>query len=336
MPRSHTLDGRLRDWADISESAEWSGILVGNGASRAVWDRFAYGTLYERATSNDIAHPLTAEDTEFFDAAGATGNFEAVLGALTTARVVCDILGQDSSRIAERYQSIRQALVEAVQAVHIPWMKVPEENLIRIRNALREYEFVYSTNYDLLIYWSIMAENDGAFRDYFWGESFDVSDTDIWKPCTKVLYLHGGLHLYRDLAGGTIKDRADAFTNLLDKFGKRPDAVPLFVSEGGARSKLRSITSSDYLSFAYQQFGSHQGPLVIFGQGLSDVDAHISDVIARWSDRTIAYGMLDFGTAQTIQQKARIVGKLPDAELHFFDASTHPLGDPALKVQEDV
>lgn len=30
-----------------------NGILIGNGASRAVWHRFAYGSLLEKAKSNE-------------------------------------------------------------------------------------------------------------------------------------------------------------------------------------------------------------------------------------------------------------------------------------------
>ncbi len=36
-----------------------------------------------------------------------------------------------------------------------------------------------------------------------------------------------------------------------------------------------------------------------------------------------------------IERKARIQRQLPEAQIFFFDAETHPLGDPELKVQQN-
>jgi hypothetical protein len=33
------VDANLPPWTEIETKDEWSGLLVGNGASRAVWDR---------------------------------------------------------------------------------------------------------------------------------------------------------------------------------------------------------------------------------------------------------------------------------------------------------
>jgi hypothetical protein len=323
----------LQPWGEIKDLHTWSGILLGNGSSRAVWDQFGYNTLYEVACSDRVKHPLTDEDQKLFAAFDNTVNFEAVLGALYMAGKVCKVLGKDFSDIALRYVSIRRALIEAVHAVHVPWKSIDLAALVAIRKALLRYSFTYTTNYDLLLYWAIMAEDDGdGFKDFFWSEEFDVADTDIWGKVTKVLYLHGALHLYRRPAGGTIKDRAQAFANLLDRFGKKPSLLPLFISEGSHRQKVAAIMRSDYLSFALQQFASHVGPLVIFGQGLGDTDRHLVDVMRRWGDRPIAVSVYRLNDQQVIEEKSKINGLLPSAELHFFDAQTHPLGSPTLKV----
>ena len=91
--------------------------------------------------------------------------------------------------------------------------------------------------------------------DYFWGEGqeFDVTDTETSGTATKVLYLHGGLHLYRLPSGATIKRKAEAGLSLLDLFGVpfTEGAIPLFITEGTSQDKLASIHRSDYLSFAY-------------------------------------------------------------------------------------
>ena len=116
-------------------------------------------------------------------------NPEQVLAGLKTAGLVTEALDLDPDDVLEeRYDSIQRALFEAVHAVHVPWVAVAEEHVSRLFKILRRYRFVYSTNYDLLLYWASMDDGGTGFLDYFWGDggTFDVFDTDIWptKACT--------------------------------------------------------------------------------------------------------------------------------------------------------
>jgi hypothetical protein len=322
----------LLQWDAIKNALPWSGILLGNGASRFVWDRFGYNTLFEVACSNEIENPLSVTDQALFTALDNTVNFEAVLGALSIAAKVTHVLGNDTVVITRHYDSIKRSLIEAVHAVHVRWEDIDEAALIAIRNALLFYRHVYTTNYDLLVYWAIMAENDGGgFKDYFWGEEFDVANTEIWGKVTTVLYLHGALHLYSLIHGGTVKERAGGM-NLLDRFALRNDALPLFVSEGTYRDKVASIARSNYLTFALQRFSTHSGPLVIFGQGLSETDRHLVAAIRSWDYRPIAISVYRVDDQQVIEEKARLIQQFPRADIHFFDARTHPLGFAGLRV----
>lgn len=270
------VDERLETWDQVRAGAEFTGILVGNGASLAVWERFAYVSLYDVARNDNEHHRLTAPDVALFDTLD-TRNFEYVLAGLATARRVNEALAIEAPAIPERYASIQQALVEAVRSTHVPWARVPGTVLEAIREELLNYRFVYSTNYDLLIYWAIMYENRGGFKDFFWGSYFDPANTELWGKATTALYLHGGLHLYRTLRGRTLKRAATEHLNLLDLFGTEPEpgATPLFISEGSAEDKLESIHRSDYLAFAYTQLAHHEGPLCVFGHSLGEVDQHI-------------------------------------------------------------
>lgn len=330
-------DGLLYDWNEINDRNiyRWTGMLVGNGASIAVWDQFDYRSIYSKAIADEIDNPLSDEDQALFVALDNTTNFEQVLSSLTIAKIVNDALGLHTRRIENRYQSIQRALIDTIKEIHIPWRRVPSHILETIRNELREYEFVYSTNYDLLIYWAIMHENRGGFIDYFFGESFDLGNTDVWdREFTRVLYIHGGLHLYRAYLGNTFKRRAAEGRNLLDLFGEPyfAQAVPLFVTEGHSKGKLASINKSDYLSFVYNKFSQHQGGLVVFGHSLSENDQHIVDAISRWGRRTLAISMLPDNERNIRRKKSRILERLPDADVYFYNALTHPLGTPDLKV----
>jgi hypothetical protein len=330
-----TLTPELRLWRDLEESVNWESLLLGNGASRTVWEQFSYPSLFDVATKEVTpTDRLTAEDIDLFKRLGDTRNFEAVLGALLTTQSVAAALNlQPLNRIEERYASVQKALVAAVHRVHIPWKTVPNSTLLTIRSALLEYETVFSTNYDLLVYWAIMADRPGDFRDYFWNAAFDGSDTKVWGKVTRVLYLHGALHLFYGADGRTYKERADQWANLLDLFAKRPDQVPLCITEGTAPQKMSAIARSDYLSFAFQQFGSRLGPLVMLGQGLGDTDRHLVDALSRERGRTIAVGIYPIDNAQIVSEKGRYTNLLPRANLLFFDSQSHPLGDPGLRLK---
>jgi hypothetical protein len=325
----------LADWSTVKAMHDWAVILLGNGASCAIWSRFGYGSLYRVAQRNGGLPP---EDVNLFKALN-TSNFEGVLAGLQTALKVDGALGLDVAPHLERYESVRDALVSAVHAVHIPWKAIPEDTFTDISEELREYEYVFSTNYDLVVYWAAMCDEPRAMPDYFWRKDdllvFDPLDTEISGKRTKLLFLHGGLHLYRLSDGRTFKRKATPTKNLLELFGDPldfdPAAVPLFVSEGSAEDKLTVIRSSDYLSFALKQLAESSGPLVIFGQSLSEQDQHLLDVL-RGRSGPIAVS-LRAGDPDDVEQKKHFAcGRLGRSDLLFFNASSHPLGDPSLMV----
>jgi hypothetical protein len=315
---------------------------VGNGASVAIWPEFRYSSLFEVATSDRVDNPLSRDDRELFEAFDTT-NFEQVLASLKTAAVVSEALSLDDEDVLEeRYESIQRALFQAVHAVHVPWADVAETTTPHLYGALREYEYVYSTNYDLLLYWASMEEGGTGFLDYFWGGSktFDIFDTEIWatrERWTRILFIHGGIHLRRIRSGGTRK-LISADGSILDQFTVRwnEDESPLLVSEGESSDKLASILSSDYLTFAHQMFSAHEGGLVIFGHSLSEQDDHLVIPMRSWRANPVAVSLRPSDDEdEIIQKKDRIRGRLsPMRDVVFFDSSTHPLGDPALAVAE--
>jgi hypothetical protein len=321
----------------VRATTEFTGLLLGNGASRAVWDSFAYDSLYNIALTENQTHPLSTEDAALFEAL-STRNFESVLAGLATTRRVATALGLDIPIVSHRYASIQSAVAEAVKRTHIPWTSVPDTTLTAIRKELLCYKWVYSTNYDLLVYWAVMHPGEGTFKDFFWAAPpyFDLANTEVWKQPTLVLYLHGGLHLYRTVTGRTIKRSGEYGANLLDLFGTPfvtplgEEATPLFISEGSAADKLGSINRSDYLGFGYTKLTEHDGALCVFGHSLSDVDDHIVRALKQ-SNATLALSIRPGSPETVIKRKATAIAKFGDG-LKFFDATTHPLGSAGLKV----
>lgn len=322
----------LRPWHKVATIRKWKGLLIGNGASRAVWPDFHYKSLYNTALT--LAHPdcLRTTDRTLFKELRVSHNFEAVLEVLNSARIVCRALGLSTSRIEKHYARIRQSLIAAVHSVHVPWHSVPPSILSAIRATLCKYEHIYSTNYDLLLYWSVMSDTAPSIKDYFWGRPFNVADSVIHGHATSILYLHGGVHLGRNAGGRTVKVTGGHGSTLLSSFGLQPDIIPLFITEGGAKEKLSAIARSDYLTFAYERFARHKGPMVVFGHAFGKADSHLTDAMASWKNAFIAYGVYEQSSNAIVRRKSHVQGLLPSADLLFFDARTHPLGSPALSL----
>jgi hypothetical protein len=110
------------------------------------------------------------------------------------------------------------------------------------------------------------------------------------------------------------------------------------VSEGTSDDKLRSITGSDYLTFCYTSFAQHKVNLVVFGHGLRRQDEHIVHAINQWDSspfnpRQIAISVFSqAGEEEVRREKARLARRLSRADLWFYDADSHPLGAPNVRV----
>ncbi|HEX9990188.1 MAG TPA: DUF4917 family protein [Chloroflexia bacterium] len=335
----HALDGNLLNWLEVEERHSWRDLLLGNGASLVVWDGFRYGSLFKTACNTNRHNQLQLKDLELF-AAFNTENFEAILDKLSTAETVCSITDPNATSARGHYINVQRALLEAVYHVHPP-DHYKDANIgvfEALHEALLNYQSVYSTNYDLLVYWSIMAKDRGkGFKDYFWtgDEYFDPAKVDVWGHPTMVLYLHGGIHLARHANGRTLKRRCSWENGTLQESLWLPsadDIIPLVITEGKARDKEQAIGRSEYLTFALDSFKKHRKPLVVFGHSLGDSDAHLVNAIQEWGDVPIAISTRPDKPLAVRQKKAEMRSKFPGAELYFFDSTTHPIGSPNLKI----
>lgn len=257
--------------------------------------------------------------------------------------------------LRSHYKNIRESLIHAVRDIHVPHEFVSDEVKIKLRQIYSGYDYVYTTNYDLLLYWVIMDEKD-QFKDFYWSKvaeedrvTFDISDTAVWGDVTKILYLHGALHLFHNVSDTTYKAVGNDEGSILEQFRKNLKSIPLFISEGTSKDKMRSIRRNDYLSFAYERFATHRGSLVVFGHSLnSEFDQHIIDAMKRWTrydqkrfhgrtkERTIAFSIHpSMSSGAIIEYKSRIQKSLSRYKLRYFNSETHPLGSADLRINQE-
>jgi hypothetical protein len=239
------LDGPLPLWEEIAAFEKWQALLLGNGLSINVWPNFGYGSLFDHAQDGN----LTDEDRALFE---YTTNFERVLADLNIAIRTCELVGLDTVPLYARYRSIQLALGHAIREVHLQRSQVPDTTLGAIRDVLTRFEWIFTTSYDLLVYWAMGYSARGhassfiPFVDCFWGKhcEFDPDKTDILSGKIPIYFLHGALHLVVGGSGITWKLRNTAIRTLLDQFGQPipgdPQARSLLVTEAPRKTSCAS------------------------------------------------------------------------------------------------
>jgi hypothetical protein len=262
-------------------------LLLGNGFSVACNPVFAYPSLYERA----VARGLSERAQAVFARLG-TNNFEGVMHLLSNTHWVArtyGLLDSDESLIRQDLEVVKTALVGAIAESHLSNTgEVPDARKAAALEFFEPFHNIFTTNYDLLAYWVVMARTGGpTYRDGF-GDDPDEPDAETvvfsfhLGDQKGLLYLHGGLHLFTN-AGHVTKHcwgRSGLPLTTLIQRGLAEARYPLFVAEGAAEKKLEQIYQSSYLSYALDKLGRIKGPLVVFGSALGDNDDHIRRQIA--------------------------------------------------------
>ncbi|MCE0536034.1 DUF4917 family protein [Kineosporia rhizophila] len=335
---STPIDDELSHWDELDAQRQWPTLLLGNGLSMNLWEGFGYRSLKEKAR---LSEPAEAIFTQL-----GTANFEQCLECLHHASITLLALSDSTDRVDETYAEVRDALFDTVREVHIPWGAIPGDTSELIAQVMDYHSAVFTTSYDLCLYWSHMQNFDSVdIVDFFWtsGGQFNPEDTVVRSqhpPLSRVYYLHGGLHLWQDDATGLNGKRTTATGRLLDvptEYSPDGPRRPLFVSEGTTDAKLRTIKQSNYLSFCLKSLRGDEAPTVVFGHALAAQDQHIVEALKTGDPRDIAVAIWrgpDSTSDEIISEKLRIRQLLPGHRLQFFDSGTHPLGDPKLRVKQ--
>ncbi|WP_079226723.1 DUF4917 family protein [Pseudomonas putida] len=326
-------DARLASWPDLNQRHPCNALLLGNGASRALWKPFGYFSLYEEAQRAGRKKGLAISDQALFKSLG-TELFEPVLSTLNHTVRANAALAINSTAPLNRYYSIKEGLIHAIRTLHLPWPLMPAATLASINQALREYRTVYTSNYDLILPWALQHDPQGFAALFDEQGFFDVRRTR--SEGTRVLHLHGGLHLLK-LPDGSTRQRSAENAELLDGFAVNiPGEVPLFVNEERSDEKLRAIRNSDYLAWGLGQLAQESQGMCLFGQHLDSTDQHLVEAIRQARPAHLSIAIRPLSEASVLNQKQHFVerfGDMTGAALHFFDASTHPLGLEGLAIE---
>ena len=350
----------FQDALDMSEVYGKKHLLLGNGFSIACKpDIFSYSSLFVEAKKK-----MSAELAAIFTAL-KTQDFEKVIRALMDAASILGVylpkMLRSKRRLVKDAEQLKSDLIQAVAGTHParPY-DVSEDQYTACRMFLANFISenaggkVYTFNYDLLLYWTLMHEGDELDYDYValkhddgFRKDPDVADADYveWQGegaanrDQNVHYLHGALHLFdagHQLQKYTWVNTGKALVDQANEALKK-NAFPLFVAEGDSFSKLTKIMHSAYLHHNLKSFDgicktkAQRGKaLFVYGHSFDKNDAHVLEKIGRGKiDHLFVslFGSPDSEANSTIRTNVEAIAALrgplaPELKVTYFDAAT--------------
>jgi hypothetical protein len=316
----------IHRWASIKEQFT-QGLVIGNGASIGISDRFNYPSLYQAAQDGNF---LT-DDTRAVFTSFESMDFELVLRRLWQATLVNKALQNDNKRVDEAYVEVRKSLISTVHAIHPTYDQV-QKHFSAIGAFLMEFQTVASANYDLLLYWAAMWNNDNGFGSWFKDGFGKATFRDDWQTlrepyraegATLYFYPHGNLCLGTEAEGGEIKIAAGG-ENLLQTITEQWEqgvVTPLFVSEGTTEQKLTAIRRSNYLSRVHiEVLGALGDAVAFYGLGFWPQDEHL---IQRVATKAKSAAVSVYRAEQKmIDRSSSMLQKAGIEKVIFFDAES--------------
>ncbi|PXK55927.1 DUF4917 domain-containing protein [Klebsiella variicola] len=313
-------------------------LLLGNGFSIACRPNiFLYGKLFEQADFSNLSPSIKQvfkelKTEDFEKVISVLSDSEAALRAYTTDVKLLENLRNDAL-------ALRELLVQTLAVSHPGWPgELAESEYQHCKSFLENFEKIYTLNYDLLLYWVCMHNEEGeqpivddGFRKP--EDNYDASYV-TWEPDNNrhqnMWFLHGALHLYD--AGYEMRKFTWSNTNirLIDQVrgALKKNYFPIFVSEGKSTEKLEKIRHNDYLAKALRSFSSITGCLFIYGHSLAENDEHILKKIESGTLRQIYVGI--YGDPESVMnmkiikraERMSLNRSRKNLEVFFFDAES--------------
>lgn len=325
-------------------------LLVGNGFSMAYDSAiFSYNALHDFITK------LDDKDLSTILGVIETRNFELIMQHLDNFSALISAFGGDpklKKRVTVAHAKLKKSLLDAVKALHPEHVfTVPDEESRACSKFLNVFlnskGNIYSTNYDLLLYWVLMRNGiaqhgDGCGRVLANPDEVDRGEDQIWSELTwginrdtqNTFYLHGALPFF-DNGVAITKEEYESGSGsrpssyILEKISARMDngEYPIFVTAGDGQQKLKHIMHNRYLTYCYENLCEAEGSLVTFGFNFGEYDEHIIQAINTaakhgkkvpnklWSLYIGVYSDDDKRHIEKIQKKFK-------CKVHIYDAKT--------------
>ncbi len=316
----------------LKEKKRKINLLVGNGFSMAFDPTiFSYNAL-----SNFIKSCKDQTILKLFRIVDST-NFELIMRELDLFikfEKEFDPNPKLEEIILSAKNKLKTSLIDAITKLHPDHVfKILDSNSKACALFLKDYlesgGAIFSTNYDLLLYWILMRESNSLKNKYGILDGFSLGNNEdlTWNSGKQnIYYLHGSLPLF-STGYSTIKEKYDhqhyLLQNIKDRIAK--DQYPLFVTGGTAEEKMKVISNNRYLSFCYDNLENIRGSLIVIGFNFGEYDTHIIDAINRAATKkSLCSLFIGYYTEKDRQHFLRLCPRiqLPPEKIRIFDSKT--------------
>jgi hypothetical protein len=320
-------------------------VLLGNGFSLAlVGSIFSYSNL--RTNLDHTKFTLGNHIDDLFQHLG-TDDFEEVIKQLEVSSFITTQYGQSGAEMAHDANELRKELVNGVATEHPdhPWDSISQDNYDRCAKFLRHFEALFTVNYDLLLYWTILR---GAIHDTFRDGFQKRNGALVWTgPSQNTYYLHGALHIF-EIDWSILEDPEEwaqfqgyditkivfqqGGQTLKDQISERLDqkVFPLTVAEGDSTNKEQKILKHPILRAGLDKLRQSKGVLFTFGISFAK-DDHIIRAIAHSQITDLYVGIHDPNALAAVQARLSEINVIRGQShrrgitLRFYDSNTAPV-----------
>lgn len=327
----------LLSFEQVIAQANKPRLLLGNGFSMALdQKRFSFTSLLDSA----VQWGIIDSDSPVYKVFQLlqTADFESVMKALEHTGWILDIYDSKNTLswiIQTDNEGLKSHLVKVITNNHpLNSAEIEKEKKIACLEFLKNFEIIYTLNYDLLLYWVIMMEEGEkkTWGDGFWETEESSHEWFVVYRNSKSFhlhFLHGALHIFD--AGDEIikktysKTGVDLVTQIKENLEN--NLYPVFVSEWDSREKMKKILHNGYLNHCYRSIWSIGWDLVIFGTYLKQNDDHILDAVCSSGVKNIFIGVSREENVAHIQERVKEYNSRQKETkkhkiLHLYDYNT--------------
>lgn len=218
--------------------------------------------------------------------------------------IYCNPMEPNDHNIEEDCHKLKNIVIEIMTSdnMHPEHNQLFNENysdkINTCKNNLKVFDKIFTTNYDLILYWLLNHNNHellktGGFKDGFTPNTdFRAKTTDgkyiknlfgfnTNNPQANILFLHGAIHLLQQnnkaykvtKEGNTQYDVQDLQRILLNNLSKN-DYSNLLIFDASSDDKIKQIYDNSYLQKAYDKLSSINEELIIYGNKICQEDDH--------------------------------------------------------------
>ncbi len=341
----------MKSWEDVKPRrgflrARPRTLLLGNGFNISLLG--AEGLSYSRLKDN--VNPSEFRIGESVkDALGVNANsFEVLIRVLEQNHYVSGLYGADVENMSFDARKLRTELARGVSELHPVQNKITDNNESGYcANLIKEFDNLFTLNYDILLYWVILKENlESVFKDGFGKPNFPDGPL-VWmgRESQNVFYSHGALHLeerhYSNVEDSLkfedsvyVRKIESSWMNIIDQVVEniKEGRMPLTVVEGTSEQKIERIMSNPYLKNCLIQFTKLKGVVYTYGWAAAEPeDSHLITALGESSVTKCFFGVLPGEDTVRIREafakinSRRTSYKKKKIELEFYDVTTVPM-----------